>query len=67
MTVDELITLLMGLKDQGLGDRIVEMGDPTTNAYDEVCGVFWGEGEESVYLESVEWTVQKEPRRSGPK
>ena len=44
----------------GQGDRIVRMGDPRTNDYEEVTGIWIPRDEDVVDLESVEWTTAKE-------
>jgi hypothetical protein len=58
MTVNELVAHLQQLQQQGLGNRCVEMGDPQTQCYEEVTGIWIPDAtDESVYLESVSWTT----------
>jgi hypothetical protein len=56
MTVNELIAHLERLQQEGYGERIVEMGDPRTDTYEEVTGLWMPDDDAVVCLESLSWT-----------
>jgi hypothetical protein len=60
VTVTELREHLAHLEADGQGDRIVRMGDPRTNDYEEVTGLWIPTDEAVVDLESVAWMTAKE-------
>ena len=55
MTVAELVQQLTTLIADGQGERVVRMGDPRTQDYEEVTGLWIPRDEDVVDLECVEW------------
>jgi len=55
VTVTELADHFIALREQGKGERVVYMGDPTTNEYAVVTGIWVPDDDEVVELESIEW------------
>ena len=65
MTLDDLVTVLQGYQRLGYGARFVtqyasEQLDPTNTV--EITGVFAGDDEDEVVLETVTWHHVEDPQ-----